>query len=402
MAALNKSQSRAADMASGVRRSLSRSVNNLSSALAAALAHGDSVSPDAGHARSSGASGATAQAAAAAQLTAHAPALMDCWGLERSVEPVDESLLALLFAGCVPRASVLVAICNAAERILCEEANVVSLRSPRVVVGDVFGQFDDLLEVFLIAGRPPDVNFVFLGNYANHGLHGVETFALLLALKVRFPLRVTLLRGNHDTERMADVFGFRAEVARKYRTVGAGDRVWASLMRVMNALPYGATIDETVLCLHGGLSPSLESLAQLQCVDRFRDIPTDGVLADLVWSQPSQSADERSTFWLSSSGVGYNFGASACESFLDRNHLALLVRSGPPLPASGFASYFNSCLYSLSSPPNLQYKCANVAAILLVFEDGVDVVYYHASPGNLATMQTNTHLLNACFLEDSL
>lgn len=81
---------------------------------------------------------------------------------------------------------------------MANEPNVVEVRAPVTVCGNIHGQFHDLLELFGVGGFPPDTNYLFLGNYVNHGYFSVETISLLVALKVRYPARVTLLRGYQD------------------------------------------------------------------------------------------------------------------------------------------------------------------------------------------------------------
>lgn len=88
-------------------------------------------------------------------------------------------------------------LCDKAKEIIVKENNVTRVDSPVTICGDIHGQFYDLLELFKIGGKPPLVTYLFLGDYVDRGLYSIETFLLLLALKVRYPTRVVLLRGNH-------------------------------------------------------------------------------------------------------------------------------------------------------------------------------------------------------------
>jgi hypothetical protein len=88
-------------------------------------------------------------------------------------------------------------LCEVAKEILSEEPNTVRVQSPVTICGDIHGQFDDLLELFKIGGYPPYSNYIFLGDYVDRGRDSIETFLMLLALKVRYKNRITLLRGNH-------------------------------------------------------------------------------------------------------------------------------------------------------------------------------------------------------------
>ena len=90
-------------------------------------------------------------------------------------------------------------LCEKAKEILSTESNVQPVRAPVTVCGDVHGQFHDLMELFKLGGQPPDTNYLFMGDYVDRGYYSVETVTLLVALKVRFPDRITILRGNHES-----------------------------------------------------------------------------------------------------------------------------------------------------------------------------------------------------------
>ncbi len=96
-------------------------------------------------------------------------------------------------------------ICKLARELLLREPNVCRVHGPVTICGDIHGQFPDLLELFAVAGKPPDTNFLFLGDYVNRGRFSVEVITLLLLLKLRFPDRLTLLRGNHEARRISQV-----------------------------------------------------------------------------------------------------------------------------------------------------------------------------------------------------
>jgi hypothetical protein len=90
-------------------------------------------------------------------------------------------------------------LCEKAKEILLEENNVQPVASPVILCGDIHGQFFDLLELIRTGGEIPESNYVFMGDFVDRGYNSVETFELLLALKVRYPKNITLLRGNHES-----------------------------------------------------------------------------------------------------------------------------------------------------------------------------------------------------------
>ena len=139
-----------------------------------------------------------------------------------------------------------------------------------------------------------------LGDYVDRGYYSLETAALLIALKVRWPDRVVILRGNHESRQITQVYGFYDECVRKY---GNAD-VWKAFTDLFDYLPITALIENRIFALHGGLSPSLDTLDQIRKLDRVRETPHEGAISDLVWSDP----DDRVGYGVSSRGAGYTFG----------------------------------------------------------------------------------------------
>jgi len=98
-----------------------------------------------------------------------------------------------------------------------------------------------------------------IGDFVDRGFYSVETFLLLLALKVRYPERITLIRGNHESRQITQVYGFYDECQRKY----GSSNVWRWCCEVFDYLALGAIVDGRVFCVHGGLSPTLHSIDQV-------------------------------------------------------------------------------------------------------------------------------------------
>ncbi|XP_058037412.1 serine/threonine-protein phosphatase 4 catalytic subunit isoform X2 [Ahaetulla prasina] len=168
------------------------------------------------------------------------------------------------------------------REILVEESNVQRVDSPVTVCGDIHGQFYDLKELFRVGGDVPETNYLFMGDFVDRGFYSVETFLLLLALKVRYPDRITLIRGNHESRQITQVYGFYDECLRKYGSV----TVWRYCTEIFDYLSLSAIIDGKIFCVHGGLSPSIQTLDQIRTIDRKQEVPHDGPMCDLLWSDP--------------------------------------------------------------------------------------------------------------------
>ncbi|MGH0173799.1 UNVERIFIED_CONTAM: hypothetical protein FKN15_070378 [Acipenser sinensis] len=130
-------------------------------------------------------------------------------------------------------------LCEKAKEILTKESNVQEVRCPVTVCGDVHGQFHDLMELFRIGGKSPDTNYLFMGDYVDRGYYSVETVTLLVSLKVRYPERITILRGNHESRQITQVYGFYDECLRKYGNAN----VWKYFTDLFDYLPLTALVD---------------------------------------------------------------------------------------------------------------------------------------------------------------
>jgi len=265
-------------------------------------------------------------------------------------------------------------VCAYVKEILREEQNMQLVRAPVVVVGDIHGQFYDLLELFNISGRLPFTNYLFLGDYVDRGHYSLECATLMVLLKARYPSRVTMIRGNHESRQITQVYGFYDECLRKY-----GDaKVWKEFTSLFDTLPLSAAIENSVFCPHAGLSPSLDTVDHIQQLNRFQEIPHEGPMCDLVWSDP----DERCGWGISPRGAGYTFGADITEQFLAANNFKFIVRAHQ-LVMEGYSwTHPNTCV-TVFSAPNYCYRCGNMAAIMEIgdsIESRPEFVMYEASP----------------------
>lgn len=249
-------------------------------------------------------------------------------------------------------------LCEEVKELLLLEANIVLVNSPAIVCGDIHGQYYDLQELFHKAEPYRNHTYVFLGDYVDRGAHSVETFVELLRRKIQQPATV-LLRGNHECRQLTQVYGFYDECARYYSL-----DVWRWCSEVFDLLPLAAIIDQHIFCVHGGLSPDLHSLAHIMALDRACEVPHEGPLADLLWSDPEEDRDPG--FTLSARGAGYLFGATAADNFLRNNGLSFILRSHQ-LAMDGHKAHFrNKTVYTVWSAPNYCYRCGNKASFAVL------------------------------------
>jgi hypothetical protein len=117
-----------------------------------------------------------------------------------------DHLISRLFEGDLPTLPEVTEICFRLKEILMNAPNVAVIAAPVTVVGDIHGQFYDLIELFLIGGHVPDTNYLFLGDYVDRGHHSIQTISLLVCLCIRYPKRISLLRGNHETRQITQAW----------------------------------------------------------------------------------------------------------------------------------------------------------------------------------------------------
>lgn len=263
-------------------------------------------------------------------------------------------------------------LCELSKKILHEESNVHPIRCPVTICGDIHGQFHDLMELFRIGGFPPDTNYLFLGDYVDRGYFSVECVSLLLCFKVRYRERITLLRGNHETRQITQIYGFYDECVRKFGSPG----VWKCFTELFDYLPLTALVENKIFTQHGGLSPSISQLQEVRNIDRFTEVPHEGAMCDLLWSDP----DDRMGWGVSPRGAGYTFGQDMSEKFLQENGLKMIARAHQ-LIMDGFNWCHDGQVVTIFSAPNYCYRCGNQAAIMEVDENlGHNFVQFDPAP----------------------
>jgi serine/threonine-protein phosphatase PP1 catalytic subunit len=196
---------------------------------------------------------------------------------------------------------------------------LLHLTAPIQVVGDIHGQFPDLIRLFKKGGFPPDQKYLFLGDYVDRGRQSVETIILLLCFKIKYPNKIYLLRGNHECATINRIYGFYDECKRKFSM-----KLWKVFSECFNILPVSAVIENKIFCTHGGISPDLNGISQIEKIKRPQEVPEEGVLCDLLWSDPEEGLEG----WENNErGVSYIFGEDCVGKFLSDNDLDLICRA---------------------------------------------------------------------------
>uniref|UniRef100_A0A2K5CT64 protein-serine/threonine phosphatase n=1 Tax=Aotus nancymaae TaxID=37293 RepID=A0A2K5CT64_AOTNA len=200
-------------------------------------------------------------------------------------------------------------LCEKAKEILTKESNVQEVLCPVTVCGDVHGQFHDLMELFRIGGKSPDTNYLFMDAYVDRGYY---------SLRCVIHERIRILEEINESR-----------------------QIYSSIWLYDESL-----VDGQIFCLHGGLSPFIDTLDHIRALDRLQEVPHEGPMCDLLQSDP----DDRGGWGISPRGAGYTFGQDISETF---NHLVWRDTIG----------CHSECVYHFSAP-NYCYRCGKQAAIM--------------------------------------
>lgn len=245
------------------------------------------------------------------------------------------------------------------REILMQQPMLLELSAPLKIVGDVHGQFSDMLRLFEYGGFPPESNYLFLGDYVDRGKQSIECAVCALAYKIKYPENFFLLRGNHECASINRIYGFYDECKRRYSI-----KLWKMFTDVFNCLPAAAVIDDKVLCVHGGLSPELTSLDQIQNISRPTDVPDTGLLCDIIWSDPGEGVDG---WGYNDRGVSFTYGEDVVKQFLRKHELDLIVRAHQVVE-DGYEFFAGRELVTVFSAPNYCGEFDNAAAMMSVDE----------------------------------
>lgn len=252
------------------------------------------------------------------------------------------------------------ALCLKAREIFIQQPILLELESPLKVCGDTHGQYTDLLRLFDDGKYPPASNYLFLGDYVDRGLQSLECICLLLAYKIKYPENFFMLRGNHECASINRIYGFYDECKKRYNI-----KLWKTFTDCFNCLPVAAIIDDKIICMHGGLSPELNSLDQIKRIMRPTDVPDTGLLCDLLWSDPEK---EVQGWGENDRGVSFVFGPEIVSAFLQKHGLDLVCRAHQVVE-EGYEFFAKRQLVTVFSAPNYCGEFDNAAAMMTVDEN---------------------------------
>jgi protein phosphatase len=245
-------------------------------------------------------------------------------------------------------------LCKTVRDVFRNEPMVLSIHRPTTIIGDLHGHIIDLFRVLGRFGLPPRRTYLFLGDIVDRGEFSTETLILVFVLKVLFPTDVYVIRGNHEFSEMIDRCGFSDEL----HSIYGGDAAERLVLEAIAWIPIAACIGRSVLCVHGGIGPDVESLEQIAALNRpLRSYDEDDVVGSLLWSDPTEALRE------------FQPSARAIAQFLDATGFDYLVR-GHEVADPGIEVRLEAKVITVFGASNYCGRSANRAGVLTVRPDG--------------------------------
>eukprot|EP01121_Diplochlamys_sp_Union-15-3_P018403 TRINITY_DN6683_c1_g1_i4.p1 TRINITY_DN6683_c1_g1~~TRINITY_DN6683_c1_g1_i4.p1 ORF type:complete len:394 (-),score=53.05 TRINITY_DN6683_c1_g1_i4:31-1212(-) len=237
--------------------------------------------------------------------------------------------------------------------------------------------------MFKVGGDPKETTYLLLGDYVDRGCFSCECIILLYLYKIAYPKTFFMLRGNHECRHLTDFFTFKEECVHKYSF-----EIYNLIMESFDCLPLAALMNKQFLCVHGGISPSIKTLADIDMIDRFSEPPPSAPFCDLLWADPQEDFedDTKPAFEQNKMrGCSYSYSYLAVCSFLATNNLLSLIRAHEAQDAgyrmhrrvekTGFPS-----VITLFSAPNYLDAYGNKAAVLRYENNVINIRQYSESP----------------------
>ena len=253
-----------------------------------------------------------------------------------------------------------------AKDILGKRENIAIIKSPLIVCGCINAHFEELKDIFNICGNISETKYLFLGDYVGRGWNGLSTFILLILYLIKYPNNLVFLRGNHDSRTFSRMYGLYNECLQKYSNKYEAEDIYNMINELFDLLQLAAIVDNKYFCIHGGLSPDLKKLEEINKLERKKEIPENGIITDLIWSDPNEEVDE---YVPSKKGAGQFYGEKAVQNFLKENsNIEMIIRSHE-LVDNGYKYQFNNKLLTVFSAPNYGERLDNIGSVLKIEEN---------------------------------
>ncbi|GMT33398.1 hypothetical protein PFISCL1PPCAC_24695, partial [Pristionchus fissidentatus] len=256
------------------------------------------------------------------------------------------------------------------------EKMLIECNVPFVAVGDIHGQYNDLLRMFNAFNDPKNPSrkpgyvtsrYVFMGDYVDRGKQSLEVLMVLFCLKIQFPKSYCLLRGNHESKAINRVYGFQQELIERFDR-DDGRELFMKFNELFTHMPIACLAGGSILLMHGGISPLLQTLEDIRSIPKPMIDPNSNPLAcDLMWSDPM--LDLKGHRPNEVRGVSIHFGEDLLLEVMKRLGLTLVVR-GHQMMMNGFNFFANGKLVTVFTAASYYPDRPNHGAVMHVTKEG--------------------------------
>jgi len=240
--------------------------------------------------------------------------------------------------------------------------NLISLGEPFkdvLIIGDTHGFMRSTISIIRPFLEQKVQSLLFLGDYVDRGPHSLANFLLILGLRLAWPERVMILRGNHEDLNLNARFGFREELRTYYPDMQILEKVESLIDEIYEYLSLAAITPYGTLAVHAGLPQDLETVEDINLIPKphsalflkFREkeqrLKYYRIFEQLRWNDPR--ADQEPAFTASRRGEGtFYFNETVVSEFLEHNNLARIVRAHES-SRGGFENMFQGKLLHVFS-----------------------------------------------------
>ena len=217
------------------------------------------------------------------------------------------------------------------------------------VIGDIHGNLHSLLNLIEIIEKNDPELIIFLGDIVDRGVHQLECLIIILSLKILYPNKIYILKGNHETLEMNQYYGFFHVFLDRFKD----SQKFQEVLEIYNVLPFCAIINKKILCVHGGIPENSSILEKIKGI-KTKNLNSiiESIEQDLyqsIWNDPKEGLEE---FMHSFRGPGIKFfGEKAFNDFMEANHLQYLIRAHECF-LEGYKWFFKERLLSIFSSAN--------------------------------------------------
>ena len=295
-------------------------------------------------------------------------------------------------------------LCSETKEIFKKEDNLLEIEGDVIIVGDIHGSFHDLLRILHFVFED-NSKVLFLGDYVDRGNFSLECITILFALKILYPDSFYLIRGNHEFNSLCKQYGFKDEILNYHKPDKSTnstnirkklkqkipkfckvetfseqsensnetecyqytESLYNSFIDTFSYLPIGAIVNKTTFCVHGGLSPNLNDINDLNMlinrpIQLFKE---SSILTDVLWSDPQENLN--CLFTENPRGHGYSFNEKAVKKFLKNTSLTRIVRGHQCVKRGVLKNFDDKCI-TVFSASSFDKKFDNCSSVIKLFQ----------------------------------